>query len=107
MLKEPEKLRALIEDKVIPPFRKWAHNAKSGGEQFAVLMLMDKNGDWDKFQFNPTPTKTYEPKHLVKPSADPDEINNYILLQYYQEKWTVKKVKSIPSSVFTMIISIR
>ena len=73
-------LKSFIKEKVIPTFRTWAKKSRGGGEQFAVLMLMDTDKEWHNFKLLPTPKTT--DKSLVQPAADERDHNyNYIAVQ--------------------------
>ena len=71
-IEDEEGLKKVIANKVIPTFRKWAQDG--GGEQFAVLMLMNTNHDWNRFEFLPPPTTTFT--SIVQPKKS--NINNYV-----------------------------
>ncbi len=70
-MKQKKKFETFIKDDVISKFRPWAQNHNK--EQFAVLMLMDEDKNWDKFKFSPEPSKTS--KSNVQPGIN--NMHNY------------------------------
>ena len=83
-IEKPEKFKAFIRKNVAPIFHKWAENRKLkektnlGGEQFAVLMLIDRDKDWDTFEFSsPKPTTTYTSGFMVQPKQR-TQMKNYV-----------------------------
>ena len=47
-LKSGRVFKTFIKDKVISTFKIW-----TGKQQFAVMMLMNSDSNWDKFKFSP------------------------------------------------------
>ena len=70
-VKNKKKFETFIKDKVIGTFRPWA--IKHGKEQFAVLMLMDSDKNWDKFAFSPAASE--ESNSFVQPNVN--KVVNY------------------------------
>ena len=71
-IKSVKKFKAFIRNKVIGTFRPWAQEHE--GEQFAALMLLDTDKNWDKFEFSPAPLKK-DAKTTVQPPVD--KLENY------------------------------
>lgn len=65
--------KSFIKTKVIGTFRPWAKQL--GKHQFAVMMLMDTDKNWDTFKFSPEPdkysTSNVQPSHV-------SEMVNYV-----------------------------
>ena len=80
-IEHEEEFKKFIRGKVVPTFRKWAKHRKDvegfGGEQFAVLMLMDTDKDWDKFTLLPKPKPAYKKGFIVQPKQR-HQMKNYV-----------------------------
>ena len=70
-IKNEQKFKTFIKDKVIGTFRPWA--LSHGKEQFAVLMLMDSDKNWDRFEFSPA--VSHPEMSAVQPNVD--KVVNY------------------------------
>ena len=70
-IENEDELKAFIKNKVIGVFRPWARTR--GKEQFAVMMLMDTDEDWNTFKFSLAPSKTYP--SIVQPKEKSNMLN--------------------------------
>ena len=52
-IQNEQELVNFIKSSVIPKFHGWTHTYSSNADQFAVMMMMDSDSDWDSFVFTP------------------------------------------------------
>ena len=52
-IKNEQELVNFIKSSVIPKLRGWTLKYGSNADQFAVMMMMDSDSDWDSFVFTP------------------------------------------------------
>ena len=92
-IKSVKQFDEFIRDKVIDTFRPWAQ--EHGGEQFAALMVLNKNYNWNSFKFSPIPLK----KNTIKTIQPPrDKLVNYAAALPALTKISKKRLKGGGSS---------
>ena len=76
-IQDEEGFKTFIKDEVIKNFRSWAQSSKNdkSKEQFAVLMLMDSDRNWNKFKFSPELPNELDTNTNVIPKDVADMVN--------------------------------
>ena len=74
-IKNEQELVNFIKSSVIPKLRGWTLKYGSNADQFAVMMMMDSDSDWDSFVF--TPDVVQEKNNLKIQPDDKSKIKNY------------------------------
>ena len=76
-MKNEADFRNFMQDKVVGPFKKWAEQFRS--KQFAVMLLMDSDSNWNQFQYDPPLNNPSVNKEREWP-ADGKIVNYYAAL---------------------------
>ena len=56
-VKNPKAFKQFVQNRVIATFQPWAQNYGQNSNQFAAMLLMNTDTNWDTFNYNPTPTQ--------------------------------------------------
>ena len=72
---QEQKLVNFIKSRVIPKFHGWTHKYSANANQFAVMMMMDSDSDWDSFEFKPDIVQEMN-KLKIQPD-DKSKMKNY------------------------------
>ena len=89
-IKNEQELVNFIKSSVIPKLRGWTLKYGSNADQFAVMMMMDSDTDWDSFVF--TPAIVQEKNDLKTQPDDRSKINNYFAAMPRDKKHSEQRV---------------
>ena len=92
-IKNEQELVNFIKSSVIPKLRGWTLKYGSNADQFAVMMMMDSDSDWDSFVF--TPDVVQEKNTLKIQPDDRSEIKNYFAAMPRDGKHSEQRILNI------------